>query len=77
MTHKQQQLSIRVSTLFYEFLNYLVQLGYSDSIENIVEGVFQRAFFEEWIDYLAKRKLTGLQSTVDYIKEELLGKNNE
>ncbi|MFX1512590.1 MAG: hypothetical protein ACFFCQ_08385 [Promethearchaeota archaeon] len=72
MSDEQHRFSIQISLLFFEFLEYLVQIGYSDSIENLVEGVFQRAFFDEWVSFLAKRKLTGLPTTIEHIKEELM-----
>ena len=77
MSQENPRLPIHVTLLLREFLDYLVQIGYSDSIENLIEGVFQRAFFDEWVDYLAKRKLTGIPSTIEYIKEELMEPNDK
>jgi len=72
MTEKDRIASVNITLLFREFLDYLVTIGYSDSVENLVEGVFQRAFFDEWTDYLAKRKLYGDTPLVNHIKDELM-----
>jgi hypothetical protein len=71
MEYNSRGATITLTIVFKDFLDYLVRMGYSDSIENLLEGVFQRAFFDEYVYYLAKRKLTS-NSIVDHIKDELM-----
>ncbi len=71
LTKYSQLVTVNITLLFREFLEYLVQLEYSDSVENLLEGVFQRAFFDEFIYYLAKKKMFS-PSIINHIKDELM-----
>lgn len=73
MEFNSRMTTLDVTVIFKEFLEYLVQLNYSDSLGNLLEGVFQRAFFNEFVYYLAKRKLTS-DSFIDHIKDEMMPK---
>lgn len=73
VNHTQRPETIVATVLFKEFLEHLVDLGYSTTVEDLVEGVFQRAFFEEWMEFLTIKKTGGARKSVlGYIKEEFL-----
>ena len=71
MPLNSSSISIKVPVPFKEFLDYLVKFGYSDSRENLLVGVFQRAFLDDYIYFLAKKKLE-TNSIVNHIKDELM-----
>lgn len=71
MANSTRLVTINITTLFREFLDYLVEIGFSDTIDNLLEGVFQRAFFDEFIYFLAKRKKVS-SSIIGHIKDELM-----
>jgi len=61
--------TLKFNFLFVEFLDYLIQLGYGEERTGFIEGVFQRAFFDEWVEFLAwQREIKG---PFAYIKAEL------
>jgi hypothetical protein len=70
MSKNSSSISIKIPILFKDFLEYLVKHGYSDSKENLLIGVFQRAFLDEYIYFLAKRKMEP-NSIVNHIKDQL------
>ncbi|MHA1972760.1 MAG: hypothetical protein ACTSW1_07200 [Candidatus Hodarchaeales archaeon] len=64
------QNTIEFNKTFLEFIDYLIQLGYGEEPSGFIQGVFQRAFFDEWIKFLGFKKQLG--SPFKHIKEELL-----
>ncbi|NHJ01516.1 MAG: hypothetical protein EAX86_05205 [Candidatus Heimdallarchaeota archaeon] len=62
--------SVKFNPFFLEFLHYLLQLGYGEERIGFIEGVFQRAFFDERVKLPAwQREIKGSFSK---IKSELL-----
>ncbi len=52
--------SLEFNPLFLEFLDYLIQLGYGEERIGFIEGVIQRAFFDDWVKFLAwQREIKG------------------
>lgn len=52
--------TIKFNPLFLEFLDYLIQLGYGEERSGFIEGLFQRAFFDDWVKFLAwQREIKG------------------
>ncbi len=49
----QKSATLEFNTLFIEFLDYLIQLGYGEERTGFIEGVIQRAFFDDWVKFLA------------------------
>ena len=43
----QKSATLEFNTLFIEFLDYLIQLGYGEERTGFIEGVIQRAFFDD------------------------------
>ncbi len=65
-----KQISCEFSRIFLEFLDYLIQVGYGEERSGFIEGIVQRAFFDDWIKFLAyQRKIRGPFET---IKKDLL-----
>ena len=61
---------LEFNRLFLDFLDYLLQLGYGEERTGFIEGVIQRAFFDDWVKFLAFRKQ--LDGPFTKIKTELL-----
>ena len=48
--------TIKFNPLFFEFLDYLIKLGYGEELSGFIGGLFQRAFFDDWIKFLVWQK---------------------
>ena len=66
----EKQVSCEFSEIFIEFLDYLIQLGYGEERSGFIEGVMQRAFFDDWVKFLAYQRETSGPFAI--IKKDLL-----
>lgn len=64
---------LEFNEIFIEFLDYLIQQGYGEERVGFIEGVFQRAFFDDWIKFLAYQR--EVKGPFSIISEELLDKD--
>ncbi|MHA2239468.1 MAG: hypothetical protein ACXAB2_14060 [Candidatus Hodarchaeales archaeon] len=56
---------LEFNEIFIEFLDYLIQQGYGEKRTSFIEEVIQKAFFDEWIKFLAyQREVKGPFSIV-------------
>lgn len=67
---KEGKESIKFNEMFLEFIDYLIQLDYGEERGGFIEGVMQRAFFDEWVKFLAYKK--DQPSPFESIKDSLL-----
>ncbi|MHA2175368.1 MAG: hypothetical protein ACXABI_11110 [Candidatus Hodarchaeales archaeon] len=59
------KIPLEFSEVFIEFLDYLIQQGYGEKRTGFIEEVIQKAFFDEWIKFLAyQREVKGSFSIV-------------
>ncbi len=67
--------SIEFNEIFIEFLDYLIQQGYGENRTGFLEGVIQRAFFDDWIKFLAYQR--EIKGPFSIISEDLLDKDKK
>ncbi|MHA1977604.1 MAG: hypothetical protein ACW98F_10825 [Candidatus Hodarchaeales archaeon] len=65
--------SLEFNEIFIEFLDYLIQQGYGEERIGFLEGVIQRAFFDDWIKFLAYQR--EVKGPFSIISNELLEKD--
>ncbi len=51
-----ESISLEFNEIFIEFVDYLIQQGYGEERAGFLEGVIQRAFFDDWIKFLAYQR---------------------
>lgn len=72
MSSTDNSVELKISPVFKDFLEFLTLKYKSESVQNLLEGVFQRAFFDDWIEYLGyRKKLDTDTSVIKHIKKEL------
>ncbi len=67
--------SLEFNEIFIEFLDYLIQQGYGEERIGFLEGVIQRAFFDDWIKFLAYQR--EVKGPFSIITEEVLNKDQD
>ena len=67
--------SLEFNEIFIEFLDYLIQQGYGADKTGFLEGVIQRAFFDDWIQFLAYQR--EVKGPFSIISKELLDKDKK
>ena len=66
----KSEYQLKFNPLFLEFLDYLIQLGCGEERTGFIEGVIQRAFFDDWVKFLAWQK--EIKGPFAQIKTDLL-----
>ncbi|MHA1995740.1 MAG: hypothetical protein ACW97Z_14430 [Candidatus Hodarchaeales archaeon] len=67
--------TLEFNEIFIEFLDYLIQQGYGEERTGFLEGVIQRAFFDDWIKFLAYQR--EVKGPFSIISKEVLDKGSE
>ena len=68
-----ESVTLEFNEIFIEFIEYLIQQGYGEERIGFIEGVIQRAFFDDWIKFLAYQR--EVKGPFSIISEEILDKD--